>query len=674
MSKIIENIQRVILSVFIFIFPLFFLSTTPEYYTTNKFYLLILTALLLLSLSTISIFITKKFEWKKSNFDGPALLAFLTLLISLVIVSPNKIAALLNPTFGPLSIFFLVVIFYFSSYLLNPKKIFSLLNASILIIAILSLISIFEPLKNINLPSYLAYIKSPYFSPIGGRVDLLIIVSFMLVYWISKIYVAIKNEKASINKLWYPYLFLLIYLITTGAGIFSIVKPITERFAFVLPTFKDSWFASIEILKNVLTALFGVGVDNFSSVFSQAKDVSYNQSNLWTQNTINFSRSAILHIITTVGVFGFLGFCSLIFTSLKDIKIIEKSEKQIIYPVFLFILLTLLYSPPTLLLFFLFFIILSFINHENLKRKENEKSSFDLENLAPLYFGLILVLIIFIVASFYFLGRNYLSQFYSNQSVNNLNDGKLSDAYANQRKAIVLNPYTENQRITFSQINILVANTVIQNAQKRAIEKSEQQINLTDNEKLQVSQAIQQSIAEAKAAITLNPQKASYWANLASIYTNLINVTQGSDVWAISSYQRAINLDPKSPLFRFDLGSVYYTLKKYSDATNLFRQTVTLKSDWPNAHYNLAWSLYNQQNYQEAANEMQTVLTLLKDNKNSEDYKTAEKNLEDFKKQVEATQAQQEVQKGEQLNLPQTPQPQLSPKIELPKSASPEAK
>jgi cytochrome c-type biogenesis protein CcmH/NrfG len=107
----------------------------------------------------------------------------------------------------------------------------------------------------------------------------------------------------------------------------------------------------------------------------------------------------------------------------------------------------------------------------------------------------------------------------------------------------------------------------------------------------------------------------------------------------------------------------------------MFSQAIALKPDWANAHYNLAWSLYQQKNYQQAATEMQTVLNLLP-NKESNDYKNAEKNLEDFKKQVELTQKQQEESSkgGQQLNLPQTPQPELSPKIELPKSASPEAK
>jgi Flp pilus assembly protein TadD len=671
MTNTIEKIQKVILGIFVFLFPIFFLSTTPEYYTTNKFYLMCFTALLLLALSTLSIIIEKKFEWKKSNFDGPALLFFLALLVSLVITSPNKISALYNPTFGPTVIFFLIVIFYYLSSLLKPKRIFSLLNASALIIAVFSVISLFEPLKNAGLPTEFAYLKSPYFSPVGSRFDLMLISLFMLVYWLVKIYSDIKKEEVDLNKIWYPSLSSIIYIVALGAAVFSIVKPLVPNFNFTLPTYKDSWFASVEILKGVLTALFGVGVDNYSSIFSFAKDVSFNQSQIWTINTINFSRSTLLHIFTTTGLLGLLGFLSLIFTGLKDIRQIEKNQKALIYPMFIFTVLVILLITPSLLVFFLFFLILSTVNYEN--SKNAEKSVFDLKNIAPFYVGIITILLFFIFGSVYFIGKSYASLYFANKAITFLNQGKLADSYYNQAEAVRLNKYNDGLRVNFSQTNMLVANTIIQTAQKRAEEKKEQQISLTDTEKQQVSQAIQNAISEAKAAVTLSPKKSSHWANLANIYSNLLNTTQGADVWAVSAYQRAINLDPKNPTYRVSLGSVYYVLKRYNDSTNMFSQAVALKSDYTNAHYNLAWSLYQQREYQQAVGEMENVLNLLTD-KNSTDYKNASKNLDDFKKQAEAAQAAQQTEAGQQLNVPQTQQKELSPKIELPKSASPEAK
>ncbi|MFH1827582.1 MAG: tetratricopeptide repeat protein [bacterium] len=669
MIKIIEKIQSIILSTFYFIFPLFFLTYTSDPFGISKFYLLAFTGLLLLSLTTLSILTTRKLIWKKSPFDAPMLLFILTLLISLVFVSPNKISAALNVNYGVVSIFFLSLIFLYTSTLKNKKSILSSLNLSAIIIAILSIISLFQPFKNVGLPQQLDFLKSPYFTPIGARFDLILLSLFMSVYWGTKIFLKLKVGKIEVNKLWYLFIFFILYLVAAGAAIFSIVKPLIPNLTFYLPSYKHSWFAAVETLKSILSSLFGVGVDNFSNIFARIKDLSFNQSDLWN-NTISYSRSTILHIFTTTGLFGLLGFLSIVFSSLGSLGKLDKEKKNSILPMFVFMFLAMLLVTPSLFLFFLFFVTIAVINSEILKN-EDSKTSIDLKDLIPLHFGIILVLVLFIGTSSYLLGRTYAASVYSNNAILNLNKGNLSSSYRDQRNAINLNPYNENYRTFFSQTNLLYADTIIKNAKK----DENNQVQLAEDEKLQVSQAIQQSISEAKNSVALNSLSPKNWAGLGDIYSNLINATQGSDSWAISSYQRAINLDPNNPAYRVKLGSVYYLLGKYPDSTILFRQAVTLKPDWANARYNLGWSLYQQKDYQSAATEMKTVLTLLDKNKNPQDYKNAKETFDNFKKQVDLTQLeQQKASQGENLNLPQQSSPQISPKIDLPQTASPEAK
>src|SRR3990167_5753764 len=135
MIKTIEKIQSFILTIFYFLFPLFFLPFTTDPFTTAKFYLLAFVGLLLLTLSTISILITRKITWHKSQFDAPVLLFILTILISLVFVSPNKISASLNTTFGITPIFFFIILFFYTSALKNKKIIFGALNLSFAIVS-----------------------------------------------------------------------------------------------------------------------------------------------------------------------------------------------------------------------------------------------------------------------------------------------------------------------------------------------------------------------------------------------------------------------------------------------------------------------------------------------------------------------------------------------------------
>ena len=690
MIKTIEKIQSFILTIFYFLFPLFFLPFTTDPFTTAKFYLLAFVGLLLLTLSTISILITRKITWHKSQFDAPNLLFILTILISLVFVSPNKISAALNSVYGVISIFFFIIIFIYTSALKNKKGMIKTLNLSFAIVSLLSLISIFQPLKNINIPQQIAFLKSPYFSPIGARIDLIVISLFMAVYWGATIFLKLNHQRPSrpdresavkqilnqvqddIRGFWVPFVFFILYLITFGASIFSIVKPLVPDFTFNLPTYRHSWFAAVEVLKGMLSALFGVGVDNFSSVFSVIKDLNFNQTVIW-DNVVNSSRSTILHIFTTTGLFGLLGFGSIVFASLSVIKKLNEDSKNMLLPIYIFTLLALLLSNPTLILFFLFFTVLALINNESLSSSEETRKTYDLKEIVPLHFGLILFLVLFIGTSSYFLGRSYAANLNAYNSLVQLQSGNLSNSYRDMRSAISLNPYNESFRTSFSQTNLLIADAIIRNARKDL--KPEDQLNLSENDKLQVSQAVQQAIAEAKSTVTLNPRIAQGWANLGLIYANLLNLTQGSDTWAISSYQRAISLDPNNPAFRMRLGSLYYLLGKYPDATQLFSQAVSLKPDLANAHFNLGWSLYQQKDYQGAASQMQAVMSLLEKDKKSQDYKSAKEAYDNFKKQVELTQQQeQEASQGEQLQLPQQQTPELQPKIDLPESASPEAK
>jgi tetratricopeptide (TPR) repeat protein len=135
-------------------------------------------------------------------------------------------------------------------------------------------------------------------------------------------------------------------------------------------------------------------------------------------------------------------------------------------------------------------------------------------------------------------------------------------------------------------------------------------------------------------------------------------------------------LDPQNPIYRLNLGGVFYSLNNWDEASNLFTQAVGLKSDWPNAYYNLAWASYQKGAYQQAVNAMQNTISLLDPKTSKTDYEKASKELEEFKKKLppaeeEATQGAQT--KPSQLTLP-TPQPTIEPKIKLPKEASPEAK
>jgi tetratricopeptide (TPR) repeat protein len=699
MEKLLQFSKYTIICFLLFLFPLFFLPTTQEFFITNKFYFLVLCVLVLIFISTVQLLISKKLVWVQLPLDMPVILFSVTIVLSILISSPNKIQALLNPNFGLVMIFSLTVLYFY----LSRTEIISgtpgrtpddahpdvtsrehrregkagqnllFLQASSFILSLITITFFFQPFKNANLPQALQFLKNPGFTTLGNQLDLAIFLGFFLVY--TLIQILTNQNQININRdkkqSIFNFSFLIFNLVALSLTLYSILKPMYGQgstLSLQLPPFRLSWYAAIETLKNPLTAFFGVGVDNFASIFTRIKDFAYNQSTIWQINSFAVSRSTILHIFSEVGLFGLVAFGLLIFTLLK--QILSQITNYQLRITFAYLFIIMLLFPPSLPIFFLLFITLasstdktSGVKPEVSQRETLEVKDFNFSELLPIYFGIIVVCFAFIAGVGYLLGRSYNAEVYFKKALDGFAKNDAKQVYDNMRQAIILNPYIERFRINFSQANLLIANNIA----------SKKQEEITDQDKQNISQGIQAAIAEAKAAAALNPQKAGNWENLAGIYRNILNVAQGADVWTISAYQRAIIADSQNPFYRLNLGGVYYSLGNFDEAVKLFEQTVGLKPDWSNAHYNLAWALYQKKDYQRAASAMQNVSQLV--DPKSEDYKKVQKDLEDFKKMLpkeEAT-APAQLQPGE-LSLPTPPSATFSPKIQLPKEASPEAK
>jgi tetratricopeptide (TPR) repeat protein len=654
----------------LFLFPLFFLPITQEFFTTNKLYLFAFGGLLLLLISTVEFILSKKLTWQNNIFDKLVFLFLLTVGLSIVISSPNKIQALVSPNFGFLVVASLSVMYFYLSRLSEEKKhlLNVLLSISSLLLSLITIVFYFQPFKSITLSPTFQFLKNPAFNTLGSQIDLAIVLGFFVLYAVTQI---ITNEEKKKRASVLSVFVLISGLLALGFTIYTLLKPtaLANQLTLIIPPFNLSWYASVETLKNPISALFGVGVDNFASMFTRVKDVLYNQSSLWQINSFTTSRSAILHIFTETGLFGITAFSLLLFTAFKKLFSVKQFTFEAVG--FGFVVLMMGLFPPSLPLFFLFFLMLSLLA----KDLHHGEKSFDMNEMVPFYLGFIVLSVVVIGAAGYFIGRNYVSEYYYKRALDGIVKNNLKDLYDNQRQAILLNGFIERYRINFSQTNLLIANNIADRATTNQTDTGSKP-QISEQDRQTITQAIQAGIAEAKAAVALNPQKATNWENLAVIYRNILNVAQGADAWTTSAYQRAIVLDPQNPMYRLSLGGVFYSLNSFDQALTLFEQAVTLKPDWSNAHYNLAWASYQKNDYQRAVSEMQNVLSLLNPQKDKNDYQKAQKDLEEFKKKLPQSQEQTkptENQQSGQLTLP-TPQPTIEPKIKLPKEASPEAK
>lgn len=662
-NNIFTLLKTIILSSSLFLFPLFFLTTTQEFFTTNKLYLLTATALILLLISLIEFIVTKKVLIRKSLLDPYIFIFAVSIALSILFSSPNKVQALLNANFGLIAIFSLSVMFY---YLRSSQAVvMKILSASSIVVSLLTLVWFFNPLAKINLPSQFTFLKNASFTTLGNQIDLIVFLGFILIAVALQISL---DQKPKISHLAIFSVNVLAFI----ASIYSFLKNPDLSF----PPFNLSWYAAIEILKNPLSAFFGAGIDNFAAIFTKVKDVNYNQSSLWQINAFNISRSTILHFFAEAGFFGFCAFGLLIVNLLKEAA---KINRLILFFIIL-VIVGLILLPPSLTLLFLFFIVLSIVDDSSINdnhKDHNHKSHWIEFAFAKREGGVVLVAILAVISIgtlSYFFGRSYAAEYVFKMALNGLQKNQVKVLYDNQRRAIILNPYIERFRLNFSQTNLLIASNL-------AAKNSDVKKGLSEQDRTMITQAIQAAIAEAKAVTTLNPQKAYNWENLASIYINLLNVAQGADSWTISSYQRAIVLDPQNSIYRLNLGGVYYSLANYSEASKFFEQASLLKPDWPNAYYNLAWSYFQNKDYQKAVDSMRRSISLLNPVKDAKDLEKAQKDLAEFQSKIPSpavgetqTQTTQEEQSQFKLNLPTPGTATLEPKLLLPTESSPEAK
>ncbi len=671
-SALFNITLNILVGAFLFLFPLFFLPITREFLLYSKFYFLIFFALVVLFVSLSKFVLTKKFNWSSNPAVQPFILIILAYILSIILASPNKMQAIFRPQYGFVMILGMMVFYLYASYFFKRMKISPIIviGASALISGFFAMIMLVDPLKNVTLSSYFGFLKNVSFNTVGSPIDLLSFLLFALVgvglyMWRMK-NSGHRNEDSKTM--------MVILSVMAGAisisilfSIYSIVQSIlTDGAQVILPPLNLSWYAVLEMLKNPLTAVFGIGVDNFSVMFTRVRNINYNLTSLWQVNTFSTSRSAFMHIMTELGLFGTIGFGLLISNFWKKLGKVKVETAGL----FITSLAILLLLPPSIMSFFMFFVSMALMIADVAHVERHEEYEVDLSKMIAPHIGLSVLGFLFIGSSVYFLGRNFLSEIYFKRSIDAITANSLQDLYANQQRAVQYNPYNEEFRRNFSQSNLVVANNIAA--------KGPQQI--TDRDRQTIAQTLQISISEAKSAVALNPGRVTNWQNLATVYRQIINAVQQAPIWTISSYQQAILLDSFNPVLRLELGSVYYLLQQYDQAQRLFEQTVSLKPDWANAHYNLSWAYYQKGLYQNAVDQMQVVVELIDPAQAEADYKKAQNDLEVMKdKLAEASQTGLQTEEGtetqpKELNLPTPPSTAtVEPRIELPSESSPES-
>lgn len=412
--------------------------------------------------------------------------------------------------------------------------------------------------------------------------------------------------------------------------------------------FNSSWTIATESLKN--KPLTGVGVGNFSEAFQRWKPISFNTTKNWSA-TFGLSSSAWLQLWTETGLIG-MGIALMII--LGGWKKQKGKGSKLRYAV---ICLALALSPVNFMALFLVVWMLA-ISGEGRERKLVLKVGEAGTNVAPwLFSGLIMIGVVF---GGYWWTKIFLGELYLRKSMLAASKNNGGDTYNWQIKAIGMNPNNAEYRQLYSQTNMALAGTILGNK------------DLSDEDKQKASTLIQQAVREAKAAVALDSKNASYWANLAVIYKQLVGIVDGSADWSYQAYVQAAGLDTMNPNIKLDLGGLLYAAGKYEEADRVFEQIITLKPDLANGWYNWAYSAKKLNKLGDAISRLTQALSLVP--VTSGDFDKASEELTSWKKEYEELVKQQEQQaqvqkQAETLKVPEAlPTTNKKDQVTLPSS------
>ncbi len=691
----LDNVITALLLVVAAVTPLLVLNQTTEFFDTPKLIFLIVTTLVLLGVWIFSWIVKGKVVLTRTPLDIPLLLLLGIVLVSTYFSATNYISIYGNfpAVHGSAVAWVVYILLYFVtvSHLRTWNQIKSflyVLYGSGVVLALISLMSFFHAF----LPFALA--KSVNFTPTGSSFStialLLLLLPLPLLSLLNPnkylpvpfsiglaalfgitialtgsptIYVALliavalclfvaKADRVKKNVALFAIpvglialTLVLAYLPLPGNKIQQLEANFPKEIQ--LP-FDISWKVTASAFRDA--PFIGTGPSTYLFNFTSYKPVEFNGKNFWSFS-FDTAYDEFLQVLGTLGIFGFGALallCLVIFTSSwKNLAMgtpeTHQDVSNVVSPALavsglLTIVLFAIHATTLVSIVATMFVLAALMMSQKsirekvmefsmgIKASTSDNKQFD---LFP-----IILFVVFLIAAVPVLFRMSAivsADYYHRQAlVQASKNGTLTYTYL--QKAENLNNNVDLYRVDMAQTNFALANAI---AAQKGPTKDNPQGSLTTQDKSTIQTLLSQSINEGRAAVVLNPRSARNWAVLASIYNNITGVAQNAAAFSLDSYSRAIQRDPLNPILRLNVGGIYYSAKNYDLAIRFFTDAANLKPDYANAYFNLAISLRDKGDLQNALAVAQQLQTVLKD-PTTPDYKVATQLVDELKAKIAA--------------------------------------
>lgn len=577
-SKFLDNAVKFLLTVTPLIVFLVFSPVTMDNFDLPKgIVMFVLSSLLLLSYLLKSV-LNGKLELTSTVFNVPVILFAASTLLS-ALTPINKLLGLSDfvLTFLP----FVIIYFVTANSVDTDEKLNTVLTGLGLAVLSLALFNIVANLYTFGTRFFpqlpIVPLLNPVFSPAGSLFAQGILYLIALPIIVSQI----KENRKRI--FWITALGLVFV-----SGLLTLNTLYSNRPAIL--DYQSSWKVATGALgASLFSALFGAGFNQYSNAFSMYKPLEFNLTPLWN---LKFASAGnyYLTLLTTGGVAVLASFIFLVSKFVKifrlrlSLNVARPTELGLLAAMGVAFALYVVFPASNVSLFTVFLLLGLTVAYYRLREVAAVANVGRNNNIIGAHFAPLAALVIFglvfIALSYYLIGRVFAADLAFASSLRAANNNRGADTYNLQIKAIGLNPFNDNYRVSYSQTNLALADSIAGSATPGA--------GLTEAQRNNVVQLVQQSIREARIATTMDPLKSGNWENLANIYKSLINFAQGADQWSLASQSQAITLDPTNPRLRLDLGGLFMGFGQYNTAAQAFSLAVQLKPDFANAYYNLA--------------------------------------------------------------------------------------
>jgi len=386
------------------------------------------------------------------------------------------------------------------------------------------------------------------------------------------------------------------------------------------PEISPSQKTEINIAKNSLLAkpVFGTGPGTFVYNYSKFKPTDINQTVFWNVR-FEAGASEILDKVITTGILGILSFLFVLgsffwlgFKYLKEKSSIAKDDSAWflglgIFSSFFGILLGQFLYPWNFSLTLIFWLMLS-----GLVALDRRKiKSWEMQSLSKISVGISLVLVLALVFGIGLLlvgTQKYFAETKYFSGLEALAQGNSELAIQHLNEAINLNPNLDIYWRDASQLYLVKLNELLR--QKNLPQET---INA------QAQDFIAQAVNSAKQATDLEPENVANWSIRGFTYWNIIGILPGAEDWALSSYQRAAELEPANPYIFTEIGRVYISKsdlagqKETEKRVNLklasenFEKAIALKSDYAPAHFLQAMIYVREEKTKEAIEKLEGI-------------------------------------------------------------------